>query len=111
MIKEILTKDKDNDLYKVINISGSSYQGFLVAVYDPSRISIATTKYLGKRGESILTVAKRENAIIAMNAGGFYPRADVFNSLNENISGYRKECEKIWRSIRQLISGQIPMGQ
>ena len=46
-----------------------------------------------------------------MNAGGFYPGADVFNSLNENISGYRKECEKIWRSIRQLISGQIPMGQ
>ena len=46
-----------------------------------------------------------------MNAGGFYPRADVFNSLNENIAGYRKECEKIWRSIRQLISGQIPMGQ
>lgn len=46
-----------------------------------------------------------------MNAVGFYPRADVFNSLNENISGYRKECEKIWRSIRQLISGQIPMGQ
>lgn len=46
-----------------------------------------------------------------MNAGGFYPRADVFNSLNENISGYRKECEKIWQSIRQLISGQIPMGQ
>lgn len=46
-----------------------------------------------------------------MNAGGFYPRADVFDSLNENISGYRKECEKIWRSIRQLISGQIPMGQ
>lgn len=46
-----------------------------------------------------------------MNTGGFYPRADVFNSLNENISGYRKECEKIWRSIRQLISGQILMGQ
>lgn len=70
--KEILTKDKGNDLYKVINISGPSYQGFLVALYDPSRISIATTKYLGTRGESILTVAKRENAIIAMNAGGFY---------------------------------------
>ncbi len=70
--KAILTKDPDNDLYKVIEISGSSYQGFLVAVYDPSRISIATTKYLNVRGESILTVSKRENAIIAMNAGGFY---------------------------------------
>ena len=70
--KQILTKDEGNDLYKVIPISGSSYHGFLVALYDPSRISIATTKYLGTRGESILTVSKRENAIIAMNAGGFY---------------------------------------
>ncbi len=70
--KAVLTKDSDNDLYKVIEISGSSYQGFLVVLYDPSRISIATTKYLNVKGESILTVAKRENAIIAMNAGGFY---------------------------------------
>lgn len=69
--KELLTRDKD-DLYKVIDIKGESYQGFLVAIYDPSKISIATSKYLGKRGEDILTVAKRENAVIAMNAGGFY---------------------------------------
>mgnify|MGYP004525626371 CR=1 FL=1 len=70
--KEILTKDPDNDLYKVIDIKGKSYQGYLVAIYDPSRVSIATTAYLGKRGEAITTVAKREKAIIAMNAGGFY---------------------------------------
>lgn len=70
--KEILTKDKGNDLYKVINVSGKTYQGFLVAIYDPSKISIATTQYLGQRGEAITDVAKRENAIIAMNAGGFY---------------------------------------
>lgn len=70
--KAVLTKNPGNDLYKVIPVSGTSYQGYLVAVYDPSRISVATTKYLGKYGESITTVAKRENAIIAMNAGGFY---------------------------------------
>lgn len=69
--KEIL-EHEDGALYKVIDIKGASYQGYLVAVYDPSRVSIATTKYLGKRGEAITTVAKRENAIIAMNAGGFY---------------------------------------
>ena len=69
--KEILDRDED-ELYKVINVSGKGYQGFLVAIYDPSRVSIATTQYLGSRGESILTVSKRENAIIAMNAGGFY---------------------------------------
>ena len=70
--KEILQKDEDNDLYKVIPINESRYKGFLVAIYDPSRIHIATTAYLGVRGESILTVSARENAIIAMNAGGFY---------------------------------------
>ena len=69
--KEILDRDEDA-LYKLINVSGKGYQGFLVAVYDPSRVHIATTAYLGSRGESILTVSKRENAIIAMNAGGFY---------------------------------------
>ena len=70
--KAILQKDEGNDLYKVINISGKGYQGFLVAIYDPSRIHIATTAYLGVTGESILTVSEREGAIIAMNAGGFY---------------------------------------
>ncbi len=69
--EQILDRD-EKDLYKVINIEGKNYQGFLVAIYDPSRISIATSKYLGKRGEAITTVAKENNAIIAMNAGGFY---------------------------------------
>lgn len=69
--KEILDRNPD-DLYKVIDIEGKGYKGFLVAIYDPSRISIATSKYLGKRGEDILTVAKDNNAVIAMNAGGFY---------------------------------------
>lgn len=69
--KEILDRNPD-DLYKVIDIEGKGYKGFLVAIYDPSRISIATSKYLGKRGQDILTVAKDNNAIIAMNAGGFY---------------------------------------
>lgn len=69
--KEILYHKKD-DLYKIIDIEGKGYKGFLVAIYDPSRVSIATTAYLGKKGESILTVSEREKAIVAMNAGGFY---------------------------------------
>ena len=70
--KEILQKDSEDQLYKLINISGKGYQGFLVAIYDPSRIHIATTSKLGITGESILTVSEREKAIIAMNAGGFW---------------------------------------
>ena len=46
-----------------------------------------------------------------MNAGGFIPREDILYYLNKNILKYRKESEKIWQSIRQLISGQILMEQ
>ena len=46
-----------------------------------------------------------------MNAGGFIPREDIWHYLNQNIRNYRKESEKIWQSIRQLISGQILMEQ
>ena len=69
--EQILDRE-EGDLYKLIDIQGKNYKGYLVAIYDPSRISIATSKYLGKRGEAITTVAKDNNAIIAMNAGGFY---------------------------------------
>ena len=46
-----------------------------------------------------------------MNMDGFIPRTDVLYYLNQNILKYRKESEKIWQSIRQLISGQIRMEQ
>ena len=46
-----------------------------------------------------------------MNAGGFILREDILHYLNQNILNYRKESEKIWQSIRQLLSGQILMGQ
>ena len=46
-----------------------------------------------------------------MNAGGFIPGEDNLHHLNQNIRNYRKESEKIWQSIRQLISGQILMEQ
>ena len=69
--KAILQKDAGNDLYKVIEISGKGYTGHLVAVYDPSKISVCTTKYLGKKGEYIVDMAKENNAVVAINGGGF----------------------------------------
>ena len=68
--KEIL--NNHNKLYKVIKIKGNTYNGYLVAIYDPSKVKLAVSKYLGERGESILTVSKREKSIISINGGGYY---------------------------------------
>lgn len=69
--KEILTKEEGNDLYKIIKVSGKGYNGYLVAIYDPSRISVAATKYLNVRGEYVTDMAKANDAVLAINGGGF----------------------------------------
>lgn len=68
--KEILEHDED-EKYKVIEITGKGYSGFLVAIYDPSKIKLLTSKNLGSTGEYLIDMAKRENALVAINGGGF----------------------------------------
>lgn len=69
--KEILTKDSGNDDYKIININGSGMRGYLVAIYHPEKVKIATSKYMGYSGQMLVDIAKNNNAIVAMNASGF----------------------------------------
>lgn len=69
--KKILSRNKE-DKYKLIKIKGRGYRGYLVAIYDPSLVFVATSRYLGKSGENILTVSKNNNSIVTINAGGFY---------------------------------------
>ena len=69
--KEILTKDKGNDIYKVIDIEGSGYKGHMVVVYDPARIKVATTKYLNVKGQYVTDMAADNKALLAINGGGF----------------------------------------
>ena len=68
--KEILLHQEGED-YKMIEISGRGYSGYLVAIYDPSRVSVVTTKNFGKSGEYLVDMAKENQAIVAINGGGF----------------------------------------
>ena len=68
--KEIL-EHSDNDLYKIIEIQGKGYNGYMAAIYDPSKIKVVTSKYLGSKGEYLVDMAKREGAVLAINGGGF----------------------------------------
>ena len=69
--RQILEKDDKNNDYKVIKINGKGYEGYLVAIYDPSRVKVATTKYLGSSGQYLTDIAKQNNALVAINGGGF----------------------------------------
>ncbi len=69
--KELLTRE-EGALYKLIDIKGNGYKGYLVAIYDPSKVKVALTNRLGEKGNYLTTMAKNNNAVVAINGGGFY---------------------------------------
>ncbi len=68
--KEILDRE-DDAIYKLIEIDEGSFSGYMAVIYDPSKIRVVTSKYLGTRGEYLVDMAKREKAVVAINGGGF----------------------------------------
>lgn len=62
--------DKNND-YKIIRIKEEKYTGYLAVIYDPSRIKTAVTSNLGKSGEYLSEMSKKNKGLLAINAGGF----------------------------------------
>ena len=64
--------------YRIIEIEGKGYHGYLAAIYDPSKIKVATSKYIGTAGQYLTDISKQNNATIAINGGGF---------LDENRQG------------------------
>ena len=75
--KEVLTKNKDNDVYKIIDINRPKMKGKLAVVYDPSKVIVGVSKGMGTNlnksyGQFITEISSSYNASIAINAGGFY---------------------------------------
>lgn len=68
--KQILEHDKD-DIYKLIEFKYEGYNVYLTAVYDPSRVKLASTRYLGSYGETLVDIANNYKAKVAINASGF----------------------------------------
>lgn len=68
--KEILEHDEGQD-YKLIEFEYNGYDCYLVAMYDPKRVSLAQSAYIGSSGQYLRDIAKNNGAKAAINAGGF----------------------------------------
>lgn len=69
--RAILERDPNNNDYKIIEINEKDYDGYLAVVYEPSRIKTVATENIGKSGQYLTKMAKNNNALIAINGGGF----------------------------------------
>ena len=63
---------KDEKDYRIINIKGKGYTGFLAVIKDASKIRTLVTSKLGVTGQYLTTMAKNNNAKLAINGGKFY---------------------------------------
>ncbi len=70
--RDILERENEGDLFKVIRIDEMTYKGYLVAIYDPSKVKLGVTSRLGTTGQSVRVIARNNQARVAINAGGFY---------------------------------------
>lgn len=70
--EEEILKRNPEDLYKIIDLEVNGQAGYLAVIYDPSKVRVATTNYLGRYGQYVVDMAKRDKAVVAINGGGFY---------------------------------------
>lgn len=66
----VINDTKSNDVL-LYNINGAQYKGKLMVVKDPSRIKIGYSSKLGTVGETTSEIAIQNNAVAAINGGGF----------------------------------------
>ena len=103
--RAVLEKDPDNEDYKIIEIEGKGYKGYLAVIYDPSRIKTVYTKKLGVSGQYLKQMAKDNDALIAINGGGF--EDPNFNSNGANPLGITFSDGKLITSKEYRGSGGL----
>lgn len=69
--RQILERYSNNNDYKVIPISGSKFEGYLVAIYEPERMHVVASSKIGTAGEYVTEMVADNNALVGINAGGF----------------------------------------
>lgn len=97
---------EDTDDYRIIKISGKGYTGYLAAIYEPSRIKTVYTKKLGTSGQYLTQMAKDNDALIAINGGGFEDpnfNSNGANPLGITFSGGKLITSKSWSGSGGLI--------
>lgn len=60
------------DGVEMIPINKLGFKAYLLKVKDPSKVELATTNRLLQAGQLLTDIAEGENAVAAINAGGFY---------------------------------------
>ena len=66
-----ILEHEEGEKYKIVKLEVDGMPAYLAAIYDPTSIKVEVTRSLGSRGEYVTKMAERNNALLAINGGGF----------------------------------------
>lgn len=70
-VDEIQVNENATDGIELVDVSSSTFKGYLLIVNDPSRVKLASSPRLGKVGATTSQIIEENDAIGGINAGGF----------------------------------------
>ncbi|MCB2292944.1 phosphodiester glycosidase family protein [Clostridium algoriphilum] len=71
----VKVENKDDNNIERYDVSGNKYKGYILIIKDPTRIKVGYSSKLGEEGQLTSDIAKDNNAIAAINGGGFTDEA------------------------------------
>ncbi|MEQ8196681.1 MAG: phosphodiester glycosidase family protein [Clostridiaceae bacterium] len=69
--EEISIPKNHDETIERYDIESDKFKGYLLVIKDPTRVHVGYTSKLGREGQTVSQIAKNNNAIAAINAGGF----------------------------------------
>lgn len=70
-VEEIQIDENATDGIEIVDVSSSTFKGYLMIVNDPSRVKLVSAPKLGKVGATTSQIVKENDAVAGINAGGF----------------------------------------
>ena len=70
-INDIKISNSHDSSIQLKEINGDKFDGYMLVVKDPARLRVGYTSKLGKEGQKTSKIAADNNAVAAINAGGF----------------------------------------
>lgn len=103
--RQVLERDINNNDYKIIEINQDGLKGYLAVIYEPERIKTVVTKNLGDSGQYLTDLATENNALLAINGGGFVD--DNFKGTGGIPLGLTIQNGKVIQSSEYIGSGGL----
>ncbi len=67
----VKVENKNDNSIERYDVNGNKFKGYILVINDPTRIKVGYSSKLGEEGQLTSEIAKDNNAIAAINGGGF----------------------------------------